>query len=57
MNYHKAEYRKWLMTKVLIECWTLRKCARELGRSYTLVEKDFEEFNEASNSVTDTFPG
>lgn len=57
MNYNESEYRKWLMTKVLIECWTLRKCAKELGRNYLLVEADFEKFNETPNPITDTFPG
>lgn len=57
MSNDKAEYRRWLMTKVLIECWTLRKCAKVLGRNYSLVESDFNEFNATKNTITDIHPG
>ena len=54
----RAAYKEWLMTKVLIECWTLRKCAKVLNRNYTLVEKDFEKFNaETKDPFTDIFSG
>lgn len=54
----RDEYRHWLMTKVIIECWTLRKCAKVLGRNYTLVEQDFAKFNaETKDPFTDIFSG
>ena len=56
--YVKDQYRHWLMTKVIIECWTLRKCAKVLGRNYTLVEQDFVKFNaETKDPFTDIFSG
>jgi hypothetical protein len=44
MNYIEECYRKWLLEKVIIECWTTLKCARFLKRPLNKVESDLKRF-------------
>ena len=46
MGYVEECYKKWLLKKVLEECWTTKKCAKELGRSLEKVNKDLKKFLE-----------
>ena len=44
MGYIDDCYRKWLLEKVLVECWTTLKCAKVLGRSLEKVNEDLKKF-------------
>jgi hypothetical protein len=44
MGYITEYYRKWLLDKVMIECWTTKKCAEYLGRSLEQVNRDLKKF-------------
>lgn len=35
-------YRKWLLERVLIHGWTVKKCAAYLGRPYWKTQADFD---------------
>jgi hypothetical protein len=37
-------YQKWLLKMVLIECWTVQKCAKFIGRDPSIVQRDFDSF-------------
>lgn len=44
MGYVDEYYRKWLLTKVLVECWSTLKCSKVLGRSLEQVNADLKKF-------------
>lgn len=44
MGYVEEYYRKWLLEKVLVECWTTKRCAKILGRSLEKVNADLKKF-------------
>ena len=44
-------YREWLLTKVLIECWTTNLCAKYLGRDPKTVSADLSQFLKDSNET------
>jgi hypothetical protein len=46
MGYIEECYRKWLLDKVLVECWTTLKCAKVLNRSLKRVNEDLKKFVE-----------
>ena len=37
-------YERWLMERVLIDCWTVAKCAKEIDCDVTIVQADFDKF-------------
>ena len=46
MGYVEESYRKWLLEKVLVECWSSLKCAKVLGRSVDKINEDLKKFVE-----------
>jgi hypothetical protein len=44
MGYIEDCYKKWLLDKVLCECWTTLRCAKVLGRSLEKVNADLKKF-------------
>ena len=44
MGYVETCYKKWLLDKVLVECWTTIRCAKILGRSLEQVNEDLKKF-------------
>lgn len=46
MGYVEECYKKWLLEKVIIECWTTLKCAKVLGRSVEKINEDLKKFSE-----------
>lgn len=43
-QYIACQYRAWLLKSVLIECWTVRKCAEFLDKPVEQVQRDFDKF-------------
>ena len=48
-DYIDCCYRQWLLNMIFIECWTVSKCAKELGRSIEDVQRDFDRFIEEND--------
>ena len=48
-EYITCCYKQWLLHSILIECWTVTKCAKDLGRSVEEVQKDFDNFIKEGN--------
>lgn len=46
INYISDCYRKWLLDKVICECWSTVKCANYLGRPHSKVLSDLNKFLE-----------
>lgn len=46
MGYVEECYRKWLLERVLVDCWSSLKCAKVLGRSVEKINEDLKKFIE-----------
>lgn len=43
-EYERGMYKRWLLDKVLIECWTTDRCAKMIKADPEEVRQDFEKF-------------